>query len=51
MKWDTVPLNFFRNSLKTQGDDTKQVGHFFNSTPLCHRVPLANTGGSNRQSE
>jgi hypothetical protein len=29
-KWDTVPLLFPRNSLKTNNSRTKEPGHFFN---------------------
>jgi hypothetical protein len=29
IKWDSVPLNFRRKSLKTNESPTDQVGHFF----------------------
>jgi hypothetical protein len=31
IKWDTVPLNFPRNWLKTKETDPHKVGHFFES--------------------
>src|ERR1700733_15768 len=39
MKWDTVPLDFARNSLKTQQLRTHQVGHFFDD-PGTLAIPI-----------
>jgi hypothetical protein len=39
--WDTVPLNFTRNSLKTKHGDTHQVGHFFDLRLLQSWLPCS----------